>query len=69
MNLVKEFIERKVGHPVESEDWISRHMDSMTKYELMYELEDAFNVSIPDDVGSLFNTIGEIVKYVDNYHS
>ena len=61
---VIEAISNKAGKPVEADDWLVSLMDSLSRYELVYELEDAFDVHIPDEVGSNLESVGELVDFV-----
>lgn len=36
-------------------------IDSLDKINLLFELESAFNIDIPDDVASSIKTVGDIV--------
>jgi acyl carrier protein len=59
-------IQNKANVEIADEDeWFSHVMDSLSKYELIYELEDAFGVSIPDEVGSTWETIREALDWLE----
>lgn len=40
--------------------------DSLDAVEIMMELEDEFEIEIPDEDAENFKTIGDIVKYVES---
>jgi acyl carrier protein len=40
--------------------------DSLDAVEIMMELEDEFEIEIPDEDAEAFKTIGDIVKYVES---
>lgn len=40
--------------------------DSLDAVEIMMELEDEFEIEIPDEDAESFKTIGDIVKYVES---
>ncbi len=40
--------------------------DSLDAVEIMMELEDEFDIEIPDEDAEAFKTIGDIVKYVES---
>ncbi|MDC0357763.1 phosphopantetheine-binding protein [Oligoflexia bacterium] len=40
-------------------------MDSLTKVEVLMEVEDAFGLSIPDEDAEGIKTVGELVSYVE----
>ena len=40
--------------------------DSLDQVELVMEIEDAFDLSIPDDAAEKIQTVGDAVKYIDN---
>lgn len=39
--------------------------DSLDAVEVVMELEDEFDIEIPDEDAESFSTIGDIVKYID----
>ncbi len=39
--------------------------DSLDAVEVVMELEDAFDIEIPDEDAESFSSIGDIVKYID----
>ena len=39
--------------------------DSLDAVEIMMELEDEFDIEIPDEDAESFSSIGDIVKYID----
>ena len=42
------------------------HADSLDLVELIMAFEDAFSISIPDDVALGVKTIGDVVNYLKN---
>jgi acyl carrier protein len=40
-------------------------MDSFGSVEIMFEIEDAFNVSIPQDDAAKIETFGDMIAFVD----
>jgi acyl carrier protein len=40
--------------------------DSLDAVEIMMELEDEFNLTIPDEDAEKFKNIGDIVRYIEN---
>lgn len=38
--------------------------DSLDTYELIYEIEEATSVSIPDEIANTFNTVGDAYNYI-----
>jgi acyl carrier protein len=40
--------------------------DSLDIVELVMELEDAFDMEIPDDEAEKIQTVGDAVKYIEN---
>jgi len=38
--------------------------DSLDTYELIYQIEEEMNVSIPDEVANGFNTVGDAYNYI-----
>jgi acyl carrier protein len=39
--------------------------DSLDTVELVMEIEDAFDLSIPDDAAEKIQTVGEAIKYIE----
>ncbi len=39
--------------------------DSLDTYELLQGLEEEFKISIPEDEAQGFETVGQVVKYID----
>lgn len=39
--------------------------DSLDTVELIMQLEDEFNIEIPDDEAEKLTTVGSVVKYID----
>lgn len=39
--------------------------DSLDAVEIMMELEDEFDITIPDEDATTFESIGDIVKYIE----
>lgn len=42
------------------------HADSLDVVELLMDLEDEFNVSVPDDIANSLVTVGAIVEYIES---
>ena len=40
-------------------------LDSLAMLEMVFEVEEAFNLEIPDDDLSTITTVGDVVTYVD----
>ena len=40
------------------------HADSLDTYELVYAIEEAIGVKIPDDVANGFETVGDAYEYI-----
>ena len=40
--------------------------DSLDTVELVMEIEDAFDLSIPDDAAEKIQTVGEAIKYIED---
>lgn len=43
--------------------------DSLTQVEIAMELENEFNVKIPEDDAANFKTVGDIIEYCDKITS
>ena len=42
--------------------------DSLDTVELIMDLEEEFEISIADDTAEKIQTIGDIIRYIDNHH-
>ena len=42
-----------------------RNADSLTVVELLFELEQEYNITIPDDVMESLETVGGLVEYLE----
>lgn len=40
--------------------------DSLDTVELVMELEEEFDINIPDDAAEKIQTVGDAIKYIDN---
>jgi acyl carrier protein len=40
--------------------------DSLDQVELVMEIEDAFDLSIPDDAAEKIQTVGDAIKYIED---
>jgi len=40
--------------------------DSLDTVELVMEIEDAFDLSIPDDAAEKIQTVGDAIKYIES---
>ena len=49
-----------------SEAAIQKEIDFLKEntYELIYEIEEATSVSIPDEIANTFNTVGDAYNYI-----
>jgi acyl carrier protein len=41
-------------------------LDSLSVIELMFKIEDAFGLTIPDDTPTNLMTVGDVVGYIDS---
>jgi acyl carrier protein len=41
--------------------------DSLDCVEMLMEMEDEFSISIPDDAGEAWKTVGDMVRYAENH--
>jgi acyl carrier protein len=64
-------IARGIG--IDSSDITEKHSimndlgaDSLTIVEIVLELEDEFEVDIPDEDAENFKTIGDVVKFIED---
>jgi acyl carrier protein len=47
-----------------SSTWEDMGIDSLSKVEFCMDLEDEFNVDIPDEVMEILDTVEEITEYI-----
>lgn len=70
LELIRDYLERRLDTPPENLTLASRFdeigIDSMSLLELMFELEDKYDISLPDDVPTP-ETVAELVELVQKY--
>lgn len=49
----------------ETSTWTDMGLDSLDKIELLMDLEDEFNIVIPDDVMVYLEDFGETIQYIE----
>lgn len=67
---VKEIVGEQLDADVEDMNMETSLMedldaDSLDAVEVIMELEDEFDIEIPDEDAEVFQTIGQIVKYIE----
>jgi acyl carrier protein len=65
--IIKQFGEGKKTVTLESSFVNDLGADSLDIVELVMELEDEFNVNIPDEEAQKMQTIGDAVKYINEH--
>ncbi len=65
--LVKQFGESETPVTLESSFVNDLGADSLDIVELVMELEDEFDVSIPDEDAEKMQTVGDAVKYISEH--
>jgi acyl carrier protein len=54
------------GHEVtEISTWEQMGLDSLHKIEFMMDMEDEFNISVPDEVMSYLESVDDVVGYIE----
>ena len=54
------------GHEIlKQSTWEDMSIDSLTKIEFLMDLEDEFNISIPDEVMVYLETAAEVIEYIE----
>lgn len=49
---------------ITTSDWLVSIMDSLSRYELIYDLENEFDIEIDEGDAQRWETIDDIVKYI-----
>ncbi len=65
--IIKQFGESEKTITLESSFVNDLGADSLDIVELVMELEDEFNVNIPDEEAQKMQTVGEAVKYINEH--
>ncbi len=65
--IIKQFGESEKTVTLESSFVNDLGADSLDTVELVMELEDEFNVSIPDEDAEKIQTVGDAVKYIKEH--
>jgi acyl carrier protein len=65
--IIKQFGESEKTVTLESSFVNDLGADSLDIVELVMELEDEFNVNIPDEEAQKMQTIGDAVKYINEH--
>lgn len=39
--------------------------DSLDTYDIVFAIEEEFKIQVPDDKANEINTVGDVVKYID----
>ncbi len=65
--IIKQFVESEKTVTLESSFVNDLGTDSLDIVELVMELEDEFNVSIPDEDAEKIQTVGAAVKYIKEH--
>jgi len=65
--IIKQFGESEKTVTLESSFVNDLEADSLDIVELVMELEDEFNVSIPDEDAEKIQTVGDTVKYINEH--
>lgn len=70
LELIRDYLERHLDNPPENLTPESRldevGIDSMALLELIFELEDKYDIHLPDDVSSP-ETVGQLIALVEQY--
>ncbi|MCG5053406.1 MAG: acyl carrier protein [Myxococcales bacterium] len=69
---LEKVTEQSASDQVVSEDTLLREglgLDSFAALELLFELEEAMDVSIPQDAAAGFKTVGDVVNFVLTQHA
>ena len=65
--IIKQFVEGNKPVTLESSFVNDLGADSLDVVELVMELEDEFDVSIPDEDAEKIQTVGDAVKYINEH--
>lgn len=62
-----EIIKQTVGHEVAPQDSLQElGMDSLDLVEIAMNVEEEFDISVPDDVSEKWTTIADVIKTIDD---
>jgi acyl carrier protein len=64
--IYKIIMQKAQGRPFDDQTWLVSIMDSLSRYEMLYELEEEFGVSISEEDGALWSNINDIVEFLEN---
>ena len=71
LDLIKDYLARHLDNPPENVTLESRldeiGIDSMALLELIFELEDKYDIRLPEDV-STPETVGQLIDLVEQYN-
>lgn len=63
IHLLEDFVLQ--GYEITREStWEDMGLDSLEKIELLMDIEDEFNLVLPDEVMTMLDNVGEITDYV-----
>ena len=66
-DLIKKIISEKFGTEVRESDFLSNFaQDSFAKVEMLFEIEQALGVNIPDQDIIDMETVGDLISAIEN---
>lgn len=63
------FYDHQIVVDVKDAAWLAGRLDSLDRTEFLMLIEDRFHIEIPDTIGTGFQTIDDVAKYVDTMTS
>jgi len=70
LDIIKDYLKEHMDNPPEALTAETRlddiGIDSLGLLELLFELEDNYNINVPDDIPAP-ETVGQLIKIVDQF--
>jgi acyl carrier protein len=64
-SILAERLEIDVGKITEKSSFVELQIDSLDTYEMLYEVEQRFQVAIDDSMAQQLTTVGKLVEYIE----
>jgi acyl carrier protein len=64
-SILSEKLEIEAEKITEKSTFVELQIDSLDTYEMLYEVEQRFQVAIDDSVAQQLTTVGKLVEYIE----